>query len=141
MGSQYCFVCGPENPFGLHMHFRETDEGVEADFTCEARHCGWPGIQHGGITAAILDEVCAYVPYFRGLVTMTADLQLHYDEAIREGETLRVCAKPTRITRRLLEVEGQIIGPNEVVKARAVAKMMVLNDRQKQQAGFSEDVS
>lgn len=138
MGDNHCFVCGPDNPFGLHIHFTKTEGGAEAEFLCEARHCGWPGIQHGGITAAILDEACAYVPYFQGLVTLTADLQLHYDDPVHKGELLHIRARPTRVTRRLLEVEAVITGAEEQVKARAQAKMMVLNDRQKQQAGLTD---
>ncbi|QQE78859.1 PaaI family thioesterase [Alicyclobacillus sp. SO9] len=138
MGTSNCFVCGPENPFGLHMHFHQKDEKAVAEFICEPRHCGWPGIQHGGITSSIFDEACAYVPFFRGLVAMTAELKVNYSNPIHEGEKVTVTAWPIRTTKRLLSVQAEITDTNGVVRARAEAKMMVLTDRQMEQAGMAE---
>lgn len=141
MGTSKCFVCGPENPFGLHMHFHQEDDKAVADFVCEPRHCGWPGIQHGGITSSILDEACAYVPFFRGLVAMTAELKVNYSDPIHEGEEVRVTAWPTRTTKRLLNVEAEITAADGRIKARAQAKMMILTDRQKEQAGMVDSLT
>src|SRR4030042_4731577 len=62
MNQQYnsnsCFACGLENPSGLRLRFY--DNGIDqvfAAFTLEPTHAGYPGMAHGGIVAAILDEV------------------------------------------------------------------------------------
>jgi len=53
-----CFVCGMNNPIGLHLRFYETGPGeVSADLTVPEQYQGYPGIVHGGVVAAILDEI------------------------------------------------------------------------------------
>jgi acyl-coenzyme A thioesterase PaaI-like protein len=56
-GSKHCFVCGRENPFGLKLEFYTHSPGkVRADLRVPSEYEGYPGIVHGGIIAAILDE-------------------------------------------------------------------------------------
>jgi len=62
MNQQYnsasCFACGLENPSGLRLRFYDNSKDqVFAYFTIEPTHAGYPGMAHGGIVAAILDEV------------------------------------------------------------------------------------
>ncbi|OGN89602.1 MAG: hypothetical protein A2Y88_06805, partial [Chloroflexi bacterium RBG_13_48_10] len=62
MNQQYnsasCFACGLENPSGLRLLFYDNGKDqVFAYFTLEPTHAGYPGMAHGGIVAAILDEV------------------------------------------------------------------------------------
>jgi hypothetical protein len=58
---QQCFVCGQRNPFGLQLVFYQEQnaqqgETVVSDFRPKVEHQGFPGVIHGGIVAAILDE-------------------------------------------------------------------------------------
>ena len=56
-GSINCFVCGRENTVGLKLNFYSDFPGtVRADFMLSSSYEGYPGIVHGGIIAAILDE-------------------------------------------------------------------------------------
>ena len=56
-GSATCFVCGRQNPVGLKLDFYTLSAGkVRSDLTIPAKYEGYPGIVHGGIIAAILDE-------------------------------------------------------------------------------------
>lgn len=56
--SASCFACGLENPSGLRLRFYDNGrDQVFAHFTLDPQHAGYPGIAHGGIVAAILDEV------------------------------------------------------------------------------------
>jgi uncharacterized protein (TIGR00369 family) len=62
MNQQYnsasCFACGLGNPSGLRLRFYDNDKDqVFAYFSIESTHSGYPGMAHGGIVAAILDEV------------------------------------------------------------------------------------
>ncbi|MDT8445248.1 MAG: hypothetical protein RQ722_13220, partial [Desulfuromonadales bacterium] len=56
--SKNCLVCGVDNDFGLKTRFYET-EGKEliAVFKPLPEHQSYPQVTHGGISAAILDEV------------------------------------------------------------------------------------
>lgn len=57
--SRMCFVCGRQNPIGLKLTFREDQQAnqVQAEITVPDEYQGYPGVVHGGIVSAILDEV------------------------------------------------------------------------------------
>ena len=60
--SRMCFVCGLQNPIGLHLHLYEIEPGlIETTYTAPAHFQGYPGVLHGGIVAALLDEVSGRV--------------------------------------------------------------------------------
>lgn len=68
-----CFVCGPDNPIGLHLHFRLDDDGRRvADFSPTKDHVGYPGVVHGGIIYSALDDSMANWLYLRGARAYTA---------------------------------------------------------------------
>lgn len=55
--SRNCFVCGRENLVGLKLDFFTIAPGkAQADLWTPSKYEGYPGIVHGGIIAAILDE-------------------------------------------------------------------------------------
>jgi acyl-coenzyme A thioesterase PaaI-like protein len=55
--SRMCFVCGVDNPIGLHLSFYTDDEGqTVARFRPGPEHQGYPGHLHGGIISTLLDE-------------------------------------------------------------------------------------
>jgi len=56
--SRMCFVCGRQNPIGLKLDFYEDQETgqVQVNFTVPEEYQGYPGVVHGGIVSAILDE-------------------------------------------------------------------------------------
>jgi uncharacterized protein (TIGR00369 family) len=57
--SRMCFLCGRQNPVGLKLDFYEDPEAgqVRVEFTVPDEYQGYPGVVHGGIVAAVLDEV------------------------------------------------------------------------------------
>ena len=56
--SRYCFVCGRDNPMSLHVTWRNDSETrqVRAVVAVPEEYNGYPGIVHGGIVSALLDE-------------------------------------------------------------------------------------
>jgi uncharacterized protein (TIGR00369 family) len=57
--SRMCFVCGRQNPVGLKVDFYEDHEAnqLKAEVVVPDKYQGYPGVVHGGIISAILDEV------------------------------------------------------------------------------------
>ena len=57
--SRMCFACGLQNPVGLRITFHECPEAkqVRAEFVLPDDYQGYPGVAHGGIVAAVLDEL------------------------------------------------------------------------------------
>jgi hypothetical protein len=52
--SRICFVCGIENPIGLHLHFYTDDEGrCIARFRPKPEHQGYSGRLHGGLISTL----------------------------------------------------------------------------------------
>jgi acyl-coenzyme A thioesterase PaaI-like protein len=96
--SRMCFICGVENPVGLHLHIYETAPGqVEASYTAPEHFQGYPGVLHGGIVGAILDELSGrslmgsdpMAPRFM----FTAKLEIKYRKNVPVGVPLKIVGK------------------------------------------------
>lgn len=120
--SKNCFVCGVENPSGLHMRFYETEtDEVLANYTIPAQFQGYPGIAHGGIIAAMLDEVGSRT-FFRGdppRLVVTAKMNVRYRRPVPTGVELRLTGKRVSDNGRVCLASGQIYHPDGSLLAEA----------------------
>ncbi|MGB8346391.1 MAG: PaaI family thioesterase [Ktedonobacteraceae bacterium] len=107
---QRCFVCGQRNPFGLKLVFRLEENSIVADFQPRAEHQGFPGIIHGGIVAAILDETLGRTSILaaRPEWTMTGRLEIRYRRSVPYGPMLRVRAALGSQRLRMIQASGVI---------------------------------
>ncbi len=107
---QRCFVCGQRNPFGLKLVYRQEEDSVVADFLPKEEHQGYPGVLHGGIAAAVLDESMGRAPMIAGNYnwTMTGRLELRYRKNIPFGPILRTRAWLDRQRGRMIQAHGII---------------------------------
>jgi acyl-coenzyme A thioesterase PaaI-like protein len=105
---QRCFVCGQRNPYGLHLVFRVEDNSVVADFQPREEHQGFPGVIHGGIVAAVLDETLGRTSLLgqHPEWTMTGRLEVRYRRSVPYGPLLRVRARLVTEHRRALQASG-----------------------------------
>lgn len=105
---QRCFVCGLRNPYGLHLVFRIEGNSVVADFQPREEHQGFPGVIHGGIVAAVLDEALGRTSLLgqHPEWTMTGRLEIRYRRYVPYGQPLRVRARLNIERRRVLQAEG-----------------------------------
>ena len=91
--SNYCFVCGVKNESGLGMKFYEHGPGeVTATFEVPQHYQGYPGVVHGGIIAAMLDEVAgrAAMTGKHEQFRYSAKLEIKYRKPAPTGEPLLV---------------------------------------------------
>lgn len=93
-----CFICGLENPIGLHLHIYEVEPGViETTYIAPEHFQGYPGVVHGGIVAALIDEISARAqmgsdsndPRFM----FTAKLEVKYRQNVPTGKSLKIVGK------------------------------------------------
>ena len=104
-----CYVCGPENPIGLQVKFiPDGANGTRAEYTARAEHCGWPGLLHGGITFALMDEALAYALYMQGLYGVTAKIETRFRAPIAVGTKLIIRAWTVEQRRRLMDARAEI---------------------------------
>lgn len=107
--TQHCFVCGPLNPAGLHIPFaRDGESGARGEYVVLAEHCGWPGILHGGIVFALMDEALAYALYYQGLFGVTARADTRFREPIRQGSQVVVRSWVVERRRRIILAKAEI---------------------------------
>lgn len=120
--SEMCFVCGRSNPVGLYMHFQDDgDSEVLSEYTVPAHYQGYPGVVHGGVLAAMLDEVVARVSMIgdHHHFMMSVKLQILYRQPVPTETPLRVVGRILRLRGRLGKAEGQIILPGGAVAAES----------------------
>lgn len=96
-----CFICGLENPIGLHLHIYETEPGVvETTYFAPDHFQGYPGVLHGGIVAAIVDEIAG-----RSLMgsdpmnprfMFTAKMEVKYRKNVPIGRELKIIGKASK---------------------------------------------
>jgi acyl-coenzyme A thioesterase PaaI-like protein len=104
-----CYVCGPENPLGLKIKFvADGPNGTRAEYTARAEHCGWPGLLHGGITFALMDEALAYALYMHGLYGVTAKVETRFRAPIAVGSQLIIRAWTLEQRRRLVDARAEV---------------------------------
>ena len=90
-----CYVCDPANEGGLQIPFflNEDTGRVTADYTPEAAHEGAPGIVHGGVLGAILDDSMAWaVNVLSGSFGLTRRSQMEFSRIVRAGHAYTVTA-------------------------------------------------
>ena len=106
--NSWCFVCGAENPQGLHIKKLRTEHGCRCDFTVERGWCGYAGILHGGIHAAILDEIMGDAVNYRLKTAVTLDMTIRYISPGREGMALVCEGEIASVSGRRAKARGTI---------------------------------
>lgn len=86
----WCFVCGPDNPAGLHIDFKIKNQNIYAEFIPERIHQGYDGVVHGGILATLLDEAMANLLYMRGIDCTTGRMEVRYRKPALVGSKIQI---------------------------------------------------
>ncbi len=104
-----CFVCGRDNPVGLHLAFYTDEQNrVIAEFTPRAEHQSFPGVMHGGLVSTVLDETIGRTAIAHNIWCMTAELTVRYKKTVPIDAPLRVIGEITEINKRVLRGRGEI---------------------------------
>ncbi|ATW25826.1 PaaI family thioesterase [Candidatus Formimonas warabiya] len=119
-----CFACGKKNPIGLKLEFKKESDCYCTVFVPREEHQGYPGLIHGGITAAILDEVCARSVFVEGIMAFTASLNIRYRKGIPIGKPVTFSSRVVKKRGRMHEIEARAVLEDGSVAAEASAKIM-----------------
>jgi len=123
-----CFACGKGNPIGLKLEFQTEDDEYVTHFTPGEEHQGYPGIIHGGLTAAILDEVSARFVMAKGIVAFTAELTVRYRKGIPIGMPVTFRSRVVKQKGRVYLVEARAVMADGTLAAESTAKVMRAKD-------------
>jgi acyl-coenzyme A thioesterase PaaI-like protein len=118
--SRMCFVCGIDNPIGLHLSFYTDEEGrCIARFRPKPEHQGYPGHLHGGIISTLLDETMGRVLIHRDVWAMTGRLEIKFSKPVPLDQELTIVGELTRSRSRAYEARGRSDCPTTRCWSRA----------------------
>jgi uncharacterized protein (TIGR00369 family) len=123
----HCFGCSPNNDKGLQLKFELDGDEVVAVWNPQKWAEGFRNVLHGGIQAALLDELCSWVVQSLGkTVGVTTSMEISYRKAVLISEGAIVLrAKMTEQTTRMAFVEGRLLGNDGTVCATAKCKFFL----------------
>lgn len=109
-----CFVCGHANKRGLQIPFvKDGERGSRAHYTARQEHDGWPGVLHGGVTFALMDEALGWALFYQGLRGVTARVETKFKLPIRTGACVVVRAWTTDRRRELISARAEVRSDDE----------------------------
>jgi acyl-coenzyme A thioesterase PaaI-like protein len=111
-----CWGCG-DNPTGLRLPVPE-EEGAthyEATFAFDERHQGGPGIVHGGLVAAALDEACGLLATWHRFPAVTARIFVRFRRPVPINALLLVRAKVGSTRGRRIRIRGDLLADGEAL--------------------------
>jgi acyl-coenzyme A thioesterase PaaI-like protein len=114
-----CWGCG-DNPTGIHLRSPEA-EGLtdyESYLAFDERHQAAPGLVHGGLVAAALDEACGLLATWYRFPTVTGRLFVHYRRPVAINTELLVRARLESEHGRRIHIGGELADGDEIL-ARA----------------------
>ncbi len=121
-----CFVCGENNPNGLHLSFELDHEKqtLKTTFVASPTFQGWDGIVHGGILSTLLDEVMAKLVHELGYQAVTASLEIKFKKPAPILEPLRVHGEVTEVSKRLIKAKAHIAKEDGTILAVGISTFM-----------------
>lgn len=100
---------------------------VVSDYTVSSDFQGYPGVVHGGVVAAMLDEVVCRAAMIddHHRFMMSVKLEIKYRHPVPTGVKLRVLGRIERLRGRLGKASGAVILPDGTL---AVESALTLAD-------------
>ncbi|HEY7795262.1 MAG TPA: PaaI family thioesterase [Gaiellaceae bacterium] len=90
-------------------------DAYESDVTFGVQHQGGPGIAHGGIVGAALDEACGLLATWHRFPTVTARFAIRFRRPAPINRPLRVTARVTSDRGRRIEIAGELRDGEELL--------------------------
>ncbi len=116
-----CWGCG-HSPDGIGLPSPQAEGAAlyEAAFAFDERHQGGPGLVHGGLVGAALDEACGLLATWYRFPTVTARIFVRYRRPVPINRELRLVAEIADSRGRRIHVDGRLLdGEEPLAEARA----------------------
>ncbi len=117
------------SPLGrwLNGTLRTVDHGkISVEFTIREEMTNPVGVLHGGISAAILDDVIGMLVYTLGREFIFTSVNLNCDflSAARQGDILTAQAEVIRAGRTVVHCEGRIVTQDGKIVAKCASNLI-----------------
>ena len=115
-----CFGCGQTGP-GLKLQLPQIEGGDSycSPVVFREEHQGGPGLVHGGIVGAALDEACGLLATWCRFPAVTARFTIRFRKPVPIKQALEVSARVTGRRGRRLEIAGELRNADEVLAESA----------------------
>jgi acyl-coenzyme A thioesterase PaaI-like protein len=116
-----CFGCGDDHPTGLKLKMRGGGDVIEGSFVVTEHHQGAPGLAHGGVLSAAVDEAMGFILYLLASPAVTRHLDVDFLKPVPVGSELMLKGKVNEVDGRKIftSIEGSVDGEVAIV-ARAL---------------------
>ena len=121
-----CFVCGQDNVIGLNLNFYSDGEVARTKWLPDRRHEGYKDIVHGGLLAAVLDEVMVKAALAKDIRCVTASMEVRYKAPAEVGDELLFEGRVTEQRGRIIFTAGWARNSKGVIVAQATGKYMTV---------------
>ncbi len=101
-------ISGRASPWGLDLDVRREGDEAVARVTLRPAHEGAPGRSHGGIVAALFDDVFGFVLSLRSQPGFTGEISVRYVAGTPIGVPLECRVRATGQERRKLYMSGEL---------------------------------
>ena len=121
-------ISGRSSPWGLDIEVRRDGDEAVTDVTLRAAHEGAPGRSHGGIVAALFDDVYGFILQVRSQIAFTGELWIRYEAGVPIGEPLSCRVRLDRQEGRKLYMAGELtIAATGQVLTRSTATFIAID--------------
>jgi acyl-coenzyme A thioesterase PaaI-like protein len=132
-GHDRCFVCGADNPRGLHMNFTSHDGVTSGHFTIRSELESFSGVAHGGILTTLLDSAMSRWLYDREIYALTAIIKVRFRRPVAPGEKIFVEARKKQHRGRRYYMVSRLSDKKGMEVASAEAVFVLQNTANRQQ--------
>jgi acyl-coenzyme A thioesterase PaaI-like protein len=93
----------------------EGSDSYKSTVTFSEHHQGGPGIVHGGIVGAALDEACGLLATWYRFPTVTARIAIRFRRPVPINTPLRIVSRVTATRGRRIEIAAELYGGDDVL--------------------------
>lgn len=122
-----CFVSGPWNPMGIAIEVQRDGDDAVAHVELGPAFEGAPARSHGGIVAAIFDDVLGYLLTLQQQPGFTGELTVRYHAPTPIGEALTFRGSVTEIDGRKIHTVGEAHDASGTLVASASALFIAVD--------------
>jgi acyl-coenzyme A thioesterase PaaI-like protein len=138
-----CFGCSPNNPIGLQLSFFEERDEIVSRWLPQSNFQGYLNILHGGIQAALMDEIASWTVYVKVKTAgFTSKAEIRYLKPVNiEQGPITLRSKVKQMRRNLADIEVLLYDTNNALCAEGLLTFYTFPADKSKQSMYYPDYS